>query len=152
MKPVIFLRIAAVLTFIHSALHTFGGVFGAISPGPATAAVAAMKANQFMAMGSLRTYWDFEMGMGLIVTVFLTMESFVFWFLASRARNHANELRPLLIIFAIGYLAVSVVAYNYFFIGPVIVEIVIALCLIAAAITARSSAVTSRLAGTNATG
>ena len=28
MRPVIFLRIASVLTLIHAALHTFGGVFG----------------------------------------------------------------------------------------------------------------------------
>ncbi len=35
MKPAIFLRIAAVLTFIHAVLHTIGGVFGKVPPGPA---------------------------------------------------------------------------------------------------------------------
>ncbi len=35
MKSVLFLRIAAVLTFIHAVLHTIGGVFGEVGPGPA---------------------------------------------------------------------------------------------------------------------
>jgi hypothetical protein len=43
MKPVLFLRIASVLTFIHAALHTIGGVFGKVTPGPATVAVQAMR-------------------------------------------------------------------------------------------------------------
>lgn len=34
MRPTLFLRIAAVSTFIHAALHTIGGVFGKPSPGP----------------------------------------------------------------------------------------------------------------------
>jgi hypothetical protein len=51
MKPVLFLRIAAVLTFIHAVLHTIGGVFGKPGTGPATVAVQAMKMNQFFLMG-----------------------------------------------------------------------------------------------------
>jgi hypothetical protein len=51
-KPVVFLRIAAVLTFIHAVLHTVGGVFGDIGPGAATTAVQAMKANdRLLAIG-----------------------------------------------------------------------------------------------------
>jgi hypothetical protein len=44
-KPALFLRIAAVLTFVHAALHTIGGVFGKPAPGPASVAVQAMKMN-----------------------------------------------------------------------------------------------------------
>jgi hypothetical protein len=136
-KPVIYIRIAAVLTFIHAVLHTIGGVFGSISPGSATIAAEAMKSNQFVAMGNLRTYWDFYMGMGLAVSLFLTMESVVFWFLASVARSHAGQIRPILIVFAIGYLAFAIDSYRYFFLAPVIVESIIALCLVAAAVSAR---------------
>ena len=55
-KPVLFLRIAAVLTFIHAVLHTIGGVFGQVGPGPATIAATAMRSNQFLAMGNMRSY------------------------------------------------------------------------------------------------
>jgi hypothetical protein len=144
MKTVILIRVAALLTFIHAVLHTIGGVFGSVDPGPATIAVAAMKSNQFVAMGNLRTYWDFYMGMGLAVSVFLTMESVVLWLLASLARSRASQLRPILIVFAIGYLVFAIDSYRYFFAAPVITEILIGLCLVAAAISARPAAETSR--------
>ena len=41
-KPVVFLRIASVLTLIHAVLHTIGGVFGSVDPGTPAVAVAAM--------------------------------------------------------------------------------------------------------------
>jgi hypothetical protein len=137
MKTAVYIRIAAVLTLIHAVLHTVGGVFGNVDPGPATVAVAAMKANQFVAMGNLRTFWDFYRGMGLGVSVFLTMEAIVLWLLASLARSRASQLRPILIVFAIGYLAFAIDSYRYFFAAPVITEILISLCLVAAAISAR---------------
>src|SRR5271168_1573606 len=129
MRSVIFLRIASVLTFVHAALHTIGGVFGAVAPGAQQAAVTAMKANQFVAMGVTRSYWDFHMGLGLVVSVFLTVEAVVFWQLGSLAKTDALRLRPVLATFLVGYLGVAFVSYKYFFAGPVIAEILIALCL-----------------------
>ncbi len=143
MKPAIYIRIAAVLTLIHAVLHTIGGVFGTINPGPEAVAVAAMKSNQFAAMGSMRTFWDFYMGLGLAATLSLTLESIVLWLLASLARNHANQLRPILIVFALSYLVFAMISYRYFFFGPVIAELLIALCLVAAAISARDKVETA---------
>jgi hypothetical protein len=87
MRSVIFLRIASVLTFIHAVLHTIGGVFGGAAPGIQQATVAVMKANEFPAMGAMRSYWDFYRGMGLAVSVFLVMEAVVFWQLSSLAKS-----------------------------------------------------------------
>jgi hypothetical protein len=129
MRPVIFLRIASVLTFIHGALHTVGGVFGGVAPGAQQAAVSAMKANEFTAMGVTRTYWDFHMGLGLAVSVFLTVEAIAFWQLSRLVKSDALRLRPVLATFLVGYLCFAVVSYRYFFAGPVITEILIALCL-----------------------
>jgi hypothetical protein len=129
MRPVIFLRIASVLTFVHAALHTIGGVFGGAAPGVQQATVATMKANEFVVMGATRSYWDFYMGLGLVVSVFLTLEAIVFWQLSSLAKTDALRLRPILATFLIGYLGAAVVSYRYFFAGPVITEILIALCL-----------------------
>jgi hypothetical protein len=129
MRTVIFLRIASVLTLIHAALHTIGGVFGGAAPGAQQATVAVMKANEFVAMGVMRSYWDFHMGLGLAVSVFLTVEAVVFWQLGSLAKTDALRLRPVMATFLIGYLGVAAVSYRYFFAGPVIAEILIALCL-----------------------
>lgn len=139
MKPVIFLRIASVLTLIHAVLHTVGGVFGQPAPGPATTAVVAMKANEFLALGQVRTYWEFYRGMGLGVSIFLTIGAVVFWQLGSLARRFPLELRPVLATFAVAYLGMAVNSYLYFFSPPVVMEVLIALCLVLAMVTARSS-------------
>lgn len=143
MKTVIYIRIAAALTFVHAVLHTIGGVFGSVSPGPEAVAVAAMKSNQFAVMGSMRTFWDFYMGMGLAATLSLTLEAIVLWMLASLARSHADQLRPILIVFALSYLVFAMISYRYFFFGPVIAELLIALCLVAATISARDKVETA---------
>src|SRR3984893_17225423 len=140
MKPALFLRIAAVLTFIHAALHTIGGVFGKPGPGPATAAVQAMKMNQFLLMGHTRSYWDFYRGLGLTVTISLTAEAVLFWQLGSLAKTDARRLRPILVTFLVAYAALAVTSYAYVFIGPVIAEIFIAACLGLAIVTAKGQA------------
>lgn len=129
MKSLIFLRIASALTMIHAVLHTIGGVFGGAAPGVQQATVAVMKANEFAVMGVTRSYWDLYRGLGLVVSVFLAMEAVVFWQLGSLAKADALRLRPVLATFLIGYLGAAVVSYRYFFAGPVITEILIALCL-----------------------
>jgi predicted cobalt transporter CbtA len=140
MKTVLFLRIASVLTFVHAALHTIGGVFGAPAPGAQQTTVAVMKANEFAVMGVMRSYWDFYMGFGLVVSVFLTVEAVVFWQLGSLAKTDALRLGPVLAMFLVGYLGAAVVSYRYFFVAPVITEILIAVCLGLAIASARQVA------------
>jgi hypothetical protein len=140
MRTVLFLRIASVLTLIHAALHTIGGVFGGAAPGVQQATVAVMKANEFAAMGAMRSYWDFYRGFGLVVSVFLTVEGVVFWQLGSLAKTDALRLRPVLATFLVGYLGAAMVSSRYFFAAPVITEILISLCLGFAIASARQAA------------
>jgi hypothetical protein len=137
MKPVIFLRIASVLTLIHSILHTIGGVFGKPAPGVA-ARVAAEMRTTFPAFGAMRSYSDFYMGLGLGVTIFLTMDALLLWILASMAKKDAVRLRPLIAIFALGYFAFAINSYTFFFALPVITELLIVACLVAAVVTAKT--------------
>jgi len=139
-KPVLFLRIASVLTLIHAVLHTIGGVFSSPDTGPATVAVEAMKVNRFELMGNVRSYWEFYRGMGLMVTIFLTFEAVVFWQLSSLARTDAKRMRPILATFAVAYLAMAVNSQIYFFLAPVIVEMMIAILLVLAFVTAKPRA------------
>jgi hypothetical protein len=137
-KPVLFLRIASVLTFIHAVLHTIGGVFGKIDPGPAAVAVAAMKANQVLVMGSMRSFWDFYFGLGLALSISMTAESILMWQLASLAKSEARRLRPMMATFLAAYVVIAINSNAHFFIAPVIVEILIALCFAVAIATAKS--------------
>ena len=128
------LRVAAELTLIHAVLHTVGGVYGAVAPGPETVAVTAMKENTFEAFGNLRSFWMFYRGMGLAVTIFLTLEAVVFWLLGGLAKTEGVRLRPVVLAFAAGYLAFAVVSWQYFFLAPVLTELLIAACLSVAAV------------------
>ena len=138
-RTVVSLRIASVLTFIHAVLHTVGGVFGSAGPGPASVAVAAMKTNQFLVIGHMRSYWDFYRGLGLTVTICLTAEAILFWQLGSLAKTDGRRLRPILITFMVAYAVFAVNSNAYFFIGPVIAEILIVACLGVALFSARPS-------------
>jgi hypothetical protein len=136
-RPTLFLRVAAVLTFIHAVLHTAGGVFGNTAPGPARVAVEAMKTNQFLLMGHTRSYWEFYRGLGLAVSIALTAEAVLFWQLGSLAKTDARRLRPIMTTFLVAYAVLAVNSYTYFFLPPVIVEILIAACLGMAMIAAK---------------
>lgn len=140
MKATIYLRIAAVLTLVHSILHTVGGVFGKTPPGPASVAAAAMQANQFVFMGATRTYADFLRGMGLAMTIFLTAEAIVFWMLAGVVKQDGAALRPVLAVFALGYLAFALNSMVYFFTFAAVMEACIAAFLVLALVTARTPA------------
>jgi hypothetical protein len=139
MKATAWLRIAAVLTLVHSVLHTVGGVFGKPAPGPASAAVAAMQANHFVFMGATRTFWDFHIGMGLAVTIFLTVEAIVFWLLGGVVKQDGARLRPVLAMFALGYLAFAVNSMVYFFPFAAVMEVCIAVCLGLSMVTAKAA-------------
>jgi hypothetical protein len=134
MNPRIWLRVAAALTLLHAVLHTVGGVFGAAEPGPQTVAETAMKVNTFMAFGSLRSMWMFNRGMGLGVTIFLALSTVLFWMLGGLVKLAGTRLRPIVIAFAVGYVAFAVVSWQYFFLPPVVVELLIAACLIIATV------------------
>jgi hypothetical protein len=140
MKPVLFLRIASVLTLIHAVLHTVGGVFGKADSGPAAIAEQAMQVNQFLLAGHMRSYFDFYRGMGLAVTILLTAESVVFWQFGSLAKSDPKRLRPILGTFLVAYAVLAVNSYTYFFLGPVIAEILIVLSLGMAIVTAKAVA------------
>ena len=136
MKPTLFLRIASVLTFIFCALHTVGGVFGKPAPGVQTFVVQTMKANAFNFMGSQRTWWDFNMGYGLLLSVSLLIHAILFWHLGTLVKTEGVRLRMILALLCLEFAAQAPIAGRYFFLGPCISSILIAACLLAAFVTA----------------
>jgi hypothetical protein len=141
MRAAVWLRVASVLSFVHAVLHTVGGVFGKVAPGAEQTAVDAMKSNAFVAMGAARTMWDFYRGMGLAVTVFLTLAAIVFWQMAVLAKTEMFPLlRPVVGAFVLGFLLMAAVSWQYFFVAPVVTELLIAVCLGMAMVPARHRA------------
>ena len=96
MKPVICLRIASILTLIHAILHTIGGVFGKPPAGTATMVTAIMRLHVSTVFGVMRSYADFYRGMGLGVTVALTMDAAILLAagVAGKVRCRASPAHP----------------------------------------------------------
>lgn len=132
MRTVTWLRSASILTLVHAIGHTVGGVYGTPAPGPQQTVIDVMKSSIFLVMGYNRSLWHFYHGMGLAVTILLTVEAWVFWLLGNVARDSDADLRDVLVIFVLGYLALAVNSLRYFFVAPVFLELLIAACLVMA--------------------
>jgi hypothetical protein len=131
-KASVLLRVASVLVLINGVLHTIGGVFGHAAPGIQAETEAAMKANQFVAMGVTRTYWDYFFGYGLSLTVYLLLQAVVFWQMASLVETDGARLRPLVMSFCLACAVSAVLCWRYFFAGPAVFQLVTAGCLLGA--------------------
>lgn len=140
MKPTLFLRIASVLTFIFCAAHTMGGVFGKPEPGVQAFVVHTMQANAFDFMGSRRTFWGFNMGYGLLISVTLMVHAVLFWHLGTLVKTEGARLRMILALLCVEFAAQAPIAGRYFFLGPCIISILVAACLAAAFFTAQRGA------------
>jgi hypothetical protein len=97
-----------------------------------------MKANTFVVMGHTRSLWAFYHGMGLAVTIFLTAEAIVFWVLGTLVRDSDTDLRDLLVVFVIGYMALAANSLRFFFYPPLIIELLIAACLVMAILSIKT--------------
>jgi hypothetical protein len=152
MNASLLLRGASILTAIHFAGHTFGGMFSSPSHGPLeVATIQAMKLQQFDFMGSMRSYWDFYFGFGLMLGVVLLIQTAQLWLLSTAVRRDAAAVRPLIGSFCVAYLAMAVLAWRYFFIAPVVFEVSIAICLALAFAAAKPTISHDRNASPGAT-
>jgi len=140
MKPTLFLRTASVLTFIFCAGHTMGGVFGKPAPGVQASVVQTMKDNAFDAMGSRRTWWDFNMGYGLLISVMLIVHAVLLWHLGTLVKAEGGRIRTILALLFVEFAVQSPIAGRYFFIGPCVLSAIIAFCLLVAFFTAPRAA------------
>ena len=136
LKPMMFLRVASILTFIHCIAHTVRGVLSGPTHGEAEVAVIeAMKVHSFNFSGFSRTYWDFHLGYGWFLTFILLVDGFLFWYLAGASKTDSVVIRPVVTLFGLNFLMMAIVSWKFFALGPVIIELLIAASLAAAFVT-----------------
>ncbi len=139
MRATLFLRIASVLSLINCAGHTTG-VFSSPKHGAEEIAVQeTMKSHHFDVMGSMRSYWDFLFGYGLITTIALMVQAILFWQLAAFAKTNPAWTRPIVALFVFNCVGTAIVCWKYFFIGPAVTQMLVAACLGIAFVTAGDS-------------
>ena len=133
MKASIFYRIAAVLLLLFAVGHTLG--FRQSDPKwGVDSLVGSMKSVHFDVQGLNRTYWDFFVGFGLFVTVFLLLAAGIAWQLGGFPAETLARIRGITWTLALCFVAITVLSGRYFFIIPISFSAAIAVCLTVAAL------------------
>jgi hypothetical protein len=132
MKASLLYRISAVLLLLFAIGHTLG--FRQSDPKWGVDAVlGSMRSTHFDVQGFNRTYWDFFVGFGLFVTVFLLLAAIMAWLLGGLPPESLARVRGIAWALALCFAAVAVLSWRYFFVIPIVFSIVITVCLISAA-------------------
>jgi hypothetical protein len=130
MRASVFYRIAAVLLLLFDAGHTSGFPW---SDAAWKVDLGPMRSTHFYVMGFSRTYWDFYVGFGLFVSVFLLLTVVLAWQLGGLPPESLARMRGTAWTFAFGFAGITVLSWKYFFVIPIVFSIAITLCLTAAA-------------------
>jgi intracellular septation protein A len=92
-----------------------------------------MRTIRFDVQGFSRTYWDFFVGAGFTVGVFLLFAAVLAWQLGGLRRQTLRDMPVVSWALAIVFVGVTVLSWMYLFIIPVILSALISMCLIIAA-------------------
>lgn len=132
MRVSVLYRVASVLLLLFAIGHTLG--FTKTDPNwGVDVLVGSMRSIHFDAQGFSRSYWDFFVGFGLFVSVFLLFSAVLAWQLGGVRRENLASMRGIAWVFAGCFFAVAFLSWRFFFAVPIIFSVAIALCLIAAA-------------------
>ena len=129
MKPWILLRIAAAATLLYCVGHTMGMPWTPATGPQEAAVIEAMKSVRFDVMRSARTYWDFYVGFGAVISGYLAAQAVVLWQLGTLAKNDAARIRPIVAAFFLAFLVNAILVWAFFFVVPLILAIAVTVCL-----------------------
>lgn len=128
MNPSILLRVASVITLLFAAGHTMGA-WESWSPAGETEVLGAMRTFRFDAEGVNRTYLDFYLGFGFVISVYLLLQAILLWQLAAITKLEPLNVRPLIGSFFVASVVSALVSWRFIFTVPVACFAVIAVCL-----------------------
>jgi hypothetical protein len=139
MRASVFLRIASIITFLYTAGHTSGYPWTPTAGERETAIVQSMKSYQFDVVGSSRSFWDFYIGFGLVVSGFMLSIAVAMWQTGSLAKRGVSGLRPIILTFFIAFVVNTILDIRYFFVIPIIMAAAISILLATAFILTPST-------------
>jgi hypothetical protein len=128
MKMPTWLRVAAVLSVLLALGHTAGGLQHWSPPGE-TEVLRSMGSFRFDALGSNRSYLDFYLGFGYIISLYLFAQGLLLWQLASLASLPDARVRPMLATFFALSVGATALDWALFFVVPTVSNLMISICL-----------------------
>ena len=132
-------RIVGALLVLFALGHTIG--FAQVDPAwGVTAPINELQAIRFTVQGTPgRTYWGFYLGFGYFCTVLLLLAAALAWQVGSLPGDIVRRLQPLLWVFALAFVATSVMTWKFFFTAPMAFSLLITIGLIGGAWLARTA-------------
>jgi len=110
MRTTIWLRIASVISLLVAAGHTLGGR-SYWSPMGDNPVLQLMRSTRFHVMGVDRTYFDFFLGFGYSLAVYMALQAVLLWQIAGLARIDAGRMRPMIAAIAVASAVIGVIAW-----------------------------------------
>jgi hypothetical protein len=138
MSATAFLRIASILSALFAVGHTLGGL-QSWSPAGDTEVLRAMRSFRFDAEGVSRSYYDFYLGFGFTISVYMLLQVVLLWQLAAIAKTEPLRAHPLIASFFLASIASAFVSWRFIFTVPVVFSVGVAAFLGAALLTSRRS-------------
>ncbi len=137
MSAAMWMRAASVVALLQTAGHAWLFLKAKPAHGPAEVEVVElMRARAFSFGGAVRSYWDFYWGYGLMVILTCAVQGVLFWLLAKAMTRDPRGLRPVAALYLVAYVGHALLAWRYFFITPVIPDVIVSACLLLAVVFA----------------
>lgn len=129
MNASLWLRIAALITAMQAIGHFIARPWTPSHDVLATGVVAAMQVHEMHVMGFDRSLFDFYVGFGMALGVFLAAQAALLWLLAGFARAEPARSRAAIAVFFAANVAITVLNALYLFTVPLVMTGIVALCL-----------------------
>jgi len=116
MKPKLLLRIAAILIFVHTVLHTIGFSGWKNAPDPVEKGVIAeMTGHKFPFMGAVHSLADYYDGFGYCCSVALLLIAVVLWLVSNDLSSNSNLAKKIVLAISYALLLWGIDEYIFFF-------------------------------------
>lgn len=129
MSRTVLLRIAAAISLLFTLGHSLGGLKKWSPMGP-NEVLQSMASVRFDAMGANRSYLDFYVGFGWSIAIAMLLQTLLLWQMASLARAHASQVRPMIAAFILATLASGVIAWRFIFPVPALFSLALLIPLV----------------------
>jgi uncharacterized membrane protein len=124
MSLIVILRIAAVISLLFAAGHTYGGQ-SSWSPIGETETLRAMREFHMVISGVSRSYHDFYIGFGYSLSVFMVLQAVLLWLLANLAKTHPDRVRPFVAALFVASIVGAIITWRFIFPIPAAISLVL---------------------------
>jgi len=146
MKAKTLLRSASVVALLLTIGHTAGYPWVGNVTEQQLSQITAVKSITAVIQGFRRSYWDFHVGFGLILTLVFFAQAVVLWRLGALSESEPRTTRFVAAVFGFFYVAATAVNFLFFFWAPIVCTSILAVCALAASIALRPTVPSVRAA------